>query len=344
MRAIDVLKSPLHLAELATGAKSFIDNPILGSPRLNGMGLHVARIRLAERMADARRRGLARLVDKADAEAYDRDGYVVKRNFLPDDVFRRLSEEVENASFEAHEMKGGDTVTRFIALPPRVLAGTPELSAVVNGAAIQGLLRYVASTSGDPMIYLHAVITDPGKGAKDPQTAFHSDTFHPTAKCWFFLRDVEIEDGPFTFVPGSHRLTPGRLEWERRQSLDAWKGENRIHSRGSFRATADELRAMGYGDPVPLPVPANTLVVADTHGFHARAVSTRPSVRLGIYGSLRRNPFLPWTGGDPLAIPALRNRKAAAYDVFLNLQERLTGKPSAQPSVGMVRPGDPARR
>lgn len=208
MRAIDVVKSPLHLAELATGAKSFIDNPIIGSPRLNEMGLHVARIRLAERMADFRRRSLERLVSQEDVAAYARDGIVVKRNFLPEDAFRRLSEEVENRTFEAHEMKGGDTVTRFIALPPRVLAGTPELAALVNGGALQGLLRYVASTSGDPLIYLHAVITDPGKGAKDPQTAFHSDTFHPTAKCWFFLRDVEIEDGPFTYVPGSHRLTP----------------------------------------------------------------------------------------------------------------------------------------
>ena len=29
------LKAPLHLAALATGASSFRDNPILGSPNLN---------------------------------------------------------------------------------------------------------------------------------------------------------------------------------------------------------------------------------------------------------------------------------------------------------------------
>ena len=48
MRAADVLKMPLYAAELATGAKSFCDNPLIGSRRLNEAGLHVKRIKLAE--------------------------------------------------------------------------------------------------------------------------------------------------------------------------------------------------------------------------------------------------------------------------------------------------------
>lgn len=35
-----VLRWPLWVAELATGAKSFVDNPILGSRRLHATGLH----------------------------------------------------------------------------------------------------------------------------------------------------------------------------------------------------------------------------------------------------------------------------------------------------------------
>ena len=131
---------------------------------------------------------------------------------------------------------------------------------------------------------LHTVITDPLKGDTDPQTMFHSDTFHATAKGWFFLRDVEMADGPFGYVPGSHRMTKGRLDWEYEQSLIAAKHGNGHHAGGSFRASSSDIKAMGYGGIEPLPVPANSLVIADTHGFHARCESTRPSTRLSIYG------------------------------------------------------------
>ena len=62
MRAADVLKMPLYAAELATGAKSFRDNPLIGSRRLNEAGLHAKRIKLAESMADSRRRRLEHLL------------------------------------------------------------------------------------------------------------------------------------------------------------------------------------------------------------------------------------------------------------------------------------------
>ncbi len=53
------LFAPWHVAALATGAKSFRDNPVIGSPALNRAGLHVARVRLAHRMAEWRRQRLS---------------------------------------------------------------------------------------------------------------------------------------------------------------------------------------------------------------------------------------------------------------------------------------------
>ena len=165
-------------------------------------------------MADLRRRRLRHLFSSADREAYQEQGFVLVRDVLPDEVFRALSEEVENSRFEAREMKQGDTVTRFITLSPSVLRRTPRLERFVNGALFQGLMRYVGTSNADPLVTLHTVLTDLGKGRPDPQTTFHSDTFHATAKSWFFLREVAAEDGPFSYIPGSHRLTPARLEWE----------------------------------------------------------------------------------------------------------------------------------
>jgi hypothetical protein len=164
------------------------------------------------------------------------------------------------------------------------------------------------------------------------------------AKAWLFLRDVAEEDGPFVYVPRSHRLTPGRLERERTQSETAAAAQDRNHAAGSFRAGAAETAAMGYRPPVSFAVPANTLVVADTHGFHARGPSLRPSVRVALYGSLRRNPFLPWTGLDPMSLPGLRGRSAQLFGAWLDLEARLWGGTPAQPRVGAVAPGDPRGR
>lgn len=335
---------PLHAAALLTGAKSFCDNPVIGSPALNRRGLHVARIQLAERMADWRRSRLARFADRADREAFARDGFIIRREALPAAAFAALSAEIDGRAFPAREMRQGSAVTRFIELPPETLRATPALAALARGLLLQGLLRYVAATDADPILYLHTVITDPDRGAPDPQTHFHADTFHATAKAWLFLRDVAEEDGPFVYVPGSHRLTPGRLAWEQAQSETAAVSPDRLHARGSFRAGAAEIAAMGYGAPVSFAVPANTLVVADTHGFHARGPSLRPSLRPALYGSLRRNPYLPWTGLDPMSLPGLRGRQAQLFGLWLDARARLTGRASAQPGVGPAAVQDPSVR
>ena len=69
------------------------------------------------------------------------------------------------------------------------------------------------------------------------------------------------------------------------------------HARGSFRASLDDVQRMGLPEPVRFAVPANTLVIGDTYGFHARSPAVgKAAFRIEIYASLRRNPFLPWTG------------------------------------------------
>ena len=60
-------------------------------------------------------------------------------------------------------------------------------------------------------------------------------------------------------------------------------------------------------------VPANTLVVADTFGFHARTAAMQASARVEIWAYGRRNPFLPWIGLDPLSMPGLAERRVELH-------------------------------
>lgn len=343
MTPYDVLKSPLWLAEIATSTKSFAANPILGSPKLNAYGLHLARVKVAGRMAEARRRRLARHVSAADRAAYDRDGYVLKKNFLPDETFRRLREEVFGRDFAAREMRQGRTVTRIVTLPASLLRTMPATRQVLEDQTLRGAMHYMSSRGGEPTFFIQSVLAEgESRRPNDPQTDLHADTFHSTVKCWLFLHDVGEEDGPFSFVPGSHRLTKERLDWEYEQSLHARDAKGHT-AYGSFRVTPDDLSALGYGQPIRVTVPANTLVIADTFAFHARTPSPRPTVRVEINGNIRRNPFLPWTGLDPLSLPGIRLNQMDLNMAWLDFREKRLGKRNIWKDVGRTTVDAPAR-
>lgn len=340
MGLANVLLSPLHLVQVATGAKSF-EHPVLGSRRLNERGLHVARVRAAMRMADRRRRRLASRVDAEHREAYARDGYVMIEDFLPADTFAAVSRELEEP-FERFDMLQGSTVTRRAMLDRRDVADRPGLRAARGDRRMADLVRYVASHGGQPLFTLQVVMALPSASADlaDPQTMLHSDTFQPTAKSWLFLRDVGEADGPFAYVPGSHRMTPERYAWEDALARDPHAIENRYSARGSLRVPAAQLGDLGYGQPRPMVVRANTLVVADTHGFHARSPSPRRTTRVEIYGSLRRNPFLPWPGGHVASLPFVASRTNRLVTDGLATLQRMGVKNSPWTEAGVGRPDE----
>jgi hypothetical protein len=331
------LLAPWWLAQLATGSKAFCDNPLIGSRRLNELGLHETRVRLAHQFAASRRRRLSALVDPADRAAFDRDGFVEKRDFLPAAIFERLRDALFSHAAPAREMIQGDTITRRIALDPELLAAVPQARGLLADPVWRGLIRYAGSFENEPLSYVQTILSGRIDAPADPQTALHADTFHPTVKAWLFLTHVAEDEGPFCYVPGSHRLTPARIAWERTKSLDA-KKLDRLSSRGSLRIESNELAGLGLPPPRLFAVPANTLIVADTFGFHARGPSARPSVRVEIWAYGRRNPFLPWIGLDLLSMPGVAERRIPWLWAARDRLEPWMGQPWR--NVGRKRPDD----
>ena len=127
----------------------------------------------------------------------------------------------------------------------------------------------------------------------DVQKELHRDTFQPAIKFWYFLEKVTLAEGPLEYVIGSHLLTPARLRWEYRRSVEASRPGSR-DTGGSFRIDEQMLQSLGLGLPRPLGVRENTLVIADVRGFHRRAHGTLGSRRISIYGNVRPRPFVPW--------------------------------------------------
>jgi hypothetical protein len=338
--ALRWLALPWWLAQVFTGEKSFWPNPVLGSLALNRRGLAVWRGRLAQRMTELRRRRLEGLVPEADRRAFARDGYVQKRDLLPAQVFADLVAEVRQLSATAGEFKEGDAITRRIPLTPELVRRLPACRALLADPAFRGLTRYVGGFDTEPLVFIQTIFTQVDEGQTDPQTSMHIDTFHPTMKAWLFLEDVAEEDGPFAYAPGSHRRTPRREAWERRLSIRASDPETRKKG-GAFRITKPEMAALRSAKPKRFAVPANTLVVADTYGFHARRRSARPSMRLEIWAYSRGNPFLPWTRLG-LSPGGRRSGRAAAIGFSLMELRRRLGMPvGGFRQVAKVSPGAP---
>lgn len=313
------------------------------------MGLHRARVKLAMAMALWRRRRLGRrLVTGVPAqwrESFDRDGFVAIPDFLPPEDFARLRAALLDYRAPAREMRQGDAITRRMAVNPAMLAAIPELRALYGRKDLRGLFQYASSFAVEPLHYIQTILTHcddntDQRGASDPQLMLHADAFQPSMKAWYFLNDVGPDEAPFTYVPGSHRLTPKRLEWEYSRSITPPEQLDRLSARGSQRIAVEELAELGLPKPLALAVPANTLVVADTFGFHARGVSAGRAIRVELWSYCRRNPFLPWVGGDMLSLPGLAERRVDWLWALRDRLKRHVGQPWTP--VGALRAMDSA--
>ena len=304
-----ILRWPIWFLEIFTEAKSFEANPILGNYVLNRCGLHVVRLVLAHSLTGIRRFILSFSMTREERSQFRRQGFLVKEQMLQPELYRALSAEAEASWPEIREFVQGDTTTEFVFLDSVKRERLPAAANVYQQKSVNRLLNYVAACALNPWMDFLRVVNRGGRAEMDPQKQFHSDTFHPTMKAWLFLHPVTDYEGPFEYIEGSHRLTWKRICWEYRMSVDVRSESETYARRGSLRVTEADLQYLGYGPVKRFTVAGNTLVVADTFGFHRRGEGGAQSQRLSLAYSNRINPFLP------IPIPA--------WPVFDRLAERI---------------------
>lgn len=289
--------------------KSF-DDPWVGSPLLNQMGLHVFRMKLA-RLCNGIRFMQSGLKDDTLVQALRRDGYIQIHDFLPAPAFEAILAEAEESvrqSEHANPVKprieagfgekqqypwgfdryDGGTLNRFINIDA---SNTPGIAQFCQDQRLEQLTKAVAGRPHKPhAIWIYLTVHGDETQNEDDQKNLHRDTFFGSMKFWYFLHTVAKNQGPFAYVKGSNQLDEPRKKWERAQALKAI-GNPEGERESSFRIEESELPALGLNEPEILTVPANTLVLADTFGFHKRCQADIGARRLALYGNLRPHPY-----------------------------------------------------
>lgn len=326
-----ILLIPVYVLALFTQAKSFKSNPVIGSRLLNMLGLHVVRVVISHGVYNFKLFILSFLVSPGDRRKFKENGYIVKEGFLPKREFETLKEEVLSWNGQIRQNIQGSTLVYRSFLHNDAVGDKKSIIKLKGDADLLNLLKFTSGKNEVPRFYIEQVRHDEGRKDKgDPQHNLHSDTFHPTVKAWLFLDDVSKGNGPFKYVPGSHKLTWRRLKWEYRRSMKAANINDGYSEKGSFRADDKDLEYLGLGKAIEVKVPKNSLVIANTNGFHCRGKAARKGAkRLAVWASSRVNPFNPLIGFDFRFLSELRDKIMVRYQQDIDNKAKKKGvKPS----------------
>ncbi len=289
--------------------KSF-DDRWVGSSGLNALGLHIFRVKLA-RLCNTIRYQQTGLKDNNEIKKLRNSGYIKVSDFLPQKTFEAILTEAEESiqkseavtPVRARQKTGfgekqqhswgfdrfdGGTLNRFVNIDPATM---PNIDRFCHE---QRLTNYTKAITGRPhkpgAIWIYLTVHGDETINKDDQKSLHRDTFFSSMKFWYFLHPVSMSQGPFAYVTESHKLGSRRAEWESKQAKNAVQAI-RGQRESSFRIDSEGLAKLGLAEPTLHTVPANTLIIADTFGFHKRGQAEIGARRLALYGNLRPHPY-----------------------------------------------------
>jgi hypothetical protein len=290
--------------------KKNFDDKWVGHKQLNKIGLHTFRIQLAS-FCNQIRYMQSGLANDPHCKKLREQGFLSVPNFLETNLFEAIKEEAEQAILRSkletpiQERKkagfgakhiypwgfdrfDGGTLNRFLNIDSALM---PNIHTLSHDKRLSAYSKAITGRAHKPSsLWIYLTVQGDENSAEDLQKDIHRDTFFSSMKFWYFLRPVTIDDGPFTYIPYSHKLNKNRRKWEYKKALSVLDKPCQEKD-GSFRIKEGCLKNMGLTKPKSITVPENTLVIADTFGFHKRGFAAKGRERLALYGNLRPHPF-----------------------------------------------------
>lgn len=276
---MDDMRSTLQSLATRFGGREYHD----GTVAANRLGLQVARtLVMNARVSRAGRRRLGK--PNPTVDTLRRDGVALVPDFLPSEVFARVHAEFHAALGagllvpEPCEEDNGIVEDRIsvsknrqhFPVTWRELGENQELRDIVGdviGQTPRGTALIIS------VMRKSEVPTSPARliGAN----YIHADIHFPSVKAWLYLDDIDESNGAMTYAAGSHRVTLARLAYEYEASIRVARAKlnGDVHVSVPYglarMPTTQQLKRMAIVE-TPLCGKANTLVFANTQGFHRR--------------------------------------------------------------------------
>ena len=271
-------------------------NHILPSPTANKIGIPILRTIFSNLGIILRRLKNCRPITVYEKDLI-KNGIVVIPNFLPDDEFQNLKKEFSRVITDNDVEKSNRGSTKF-SYKYLKQEEYNNYETIKNFSKNKQLIRLICVAEGMKLFKeLKTLIfekTDFGEplADTDPNKLFHSDVHFHSHKVLYYIDDVTNDNGPFEYCKGSHKNNIERLwfEFKRGQLKDAHKNSWRIddhHENKFFDNYYKKLMTNKY----QVTGKANTLIIANVHGFHRRGDASNGPTRSLIRIPFRYNPL-----------------------------------------------------
>ena len=225
-----------------------------------------------------------------------KNGIITIPNFLPNNDFEDLKKEFK---FLISQKKDEDRVqnVKIIKIKNHEFDQYPAMNKLRNNDKLKSLI-----CAGEGLRLKHFkiqnfIIENTKFGTKEHQkqdrnSFYHADVHFHSHKVLYYMSDVTEEHGPFTYLKKTHKNNFGRLlyEFKRARLSNAtdkgWRIEENLginFLKEYFKKLVkNEYKAVGL---------ANTLVIANVHGFHKIGDALIEKERELIRIPFRHNPF-----------------------------------------------------
>lgn len=274
-------------------------NHIVPSPLANKLGVPVLRTVIANMLINLRRFKNCRPKNDFENQLI-KNGIVVIPNFLPDTEFKELKNEFDNNISDSDKVEIVRKGSMQVNIREVNKYDFEKFPAINKFARNKQLIRLISVGEGIKVVdqlkrfnLEKTIFGDPNKDT-DGNVPFHADIHFHSHKVLFYMSDVTEEGGPFIYCKNSHLNNLDRLwfEFKRGQLKDAhvegWRVQDHLDKK-FFNDYFLKLKEQEY----KVACPANSLVIANVHGFHKRGESISGVERSLIRISRRYNPLGP---------------------------------------------------
>ena len=287
--SIDDLKSDIQTQPQRLIQQIYSNEKFIYSDVLNKRGLHVYRSLLANNIYKKRNYS-----DNEEVHSLNDKGYFMIRDYLSDKEFNKLESVFQQVKDKFPNGKHITAeVSNFFQNNQQYFNLIKECAHVKNFS--QDTFR--GNPRSEFWYHMHT--------EEDSQFKFHSDTFQPTVKCWLYIEDIGESQGAFGFVPFSNRHNKNRMIWDYENSNmkmgdKLWNkriesggkpGSFRVCENSSVAEEREELSRLGFVETMSMTAPKNTLLIANTFGFHKRGTGDVGSFRSTLTSQYRPVAF-----------------------------------------------------